>query len=163
MFSCEFCEISKNTFFTEHLRTAASASAYYVLILPRIVKKQSKVQLLVCSNVYDEVIDFEPSEFIKDANFLISLEIETFQKQPFTDVLQNSCSSKSTICTGNTCGFIKERLQHRKLCLNIAKFLRTAFFYRTLQVAGSDVFSSNKKIIQKKIYTGYIKIICIQD
>ena len=24
MFSCEFCEISKNTFFTEHLRTMAS-------------------------------------------------------------------------------------------------------------------------------------------
>ena len=24
MFSCEFCEISKNTFFTEHLWTAAS-------------------------------------------------------------------------------------------------------------------------------------------
>ena len=24
VFSCEFCEISKNTFFTEHLRTAAS-------------------------------------------------------------------------------------------------------------------------------------------
>ena len=24
MFSCEFCEISKNTFFTEHLRTTAS-------------------------------------------------------------------------------------------------------------------------------------------
>ena len=24
MFSCEFCEISKNTFFTEHIRTIAS-------------------------------------------------------------------------------------------------------------------------------------------
>ena len=24
VFSCEFCEISKNTFFTEHLRTATS-------------------------------------------------------------------------------------------------------------------------------------------
>ena len=24
MFSCEFCEISKNTFFTEYLRTTAS-------------------------------------------------------------------------------------------------------------------------------------------
>ena len=24
MFSCEFCEISKNTFFTEHIRTTAS-------------------------------------------------------------------------------------------------------------------------------------------
>ena len=25
MFSCEFCKISKNTFFTEHLRMTASA------------------------------------------------------------------------------------------------------------------------------------------
>ena len=24
MFSCEFCEVSKNTFFTKHLRTTAS-------------------------------------------------------------------------------------------------------------------------------------------
>ena len=28
-FSCEFCEISKNTFFTEHLWTAASAHGYF--------------------------------------------------------------------------------------------------------------------------------------
>ena len=28
MFSCEFCEISKNTFFAEHLRTTASEHSY---------------------------------------------------------------------------------------------------------------------------------------
>ena len=28
MFSCEFSEISKNIFFTEHLRTAASAFSF---------------------------------------------------------------------------------------------------------------------------------------
>ena len=28
VFSCAFCEISKNTFFTEHLRTAASPFNY---------------------------------------------------------------------------------------------------------------------------------------
>ena len=28
MFSCEFCEISKNTFFTEHLRVTASGYFY---------------------------------------------------------------------------------------------------------------------------------------
>ena len=27
VFSCEFCEISKNTFFTEHLRTAATGNS----------------------------------------------------------------------------------------------------------------------------------------
>ena len=28
MFSCEFCEISKSTFFAEHLRTTASVQRY---------------------------------------------------------------------------------------------------------------------------------------
>ena len=45
------------------------------------------------------------------------------QKQPFADVLQNSCKA---------CNFIKKRFQHR-CCfpVNIAKFLRTAFFINT--------------------------------
>ena len=29
VFSCEFCQISKNTFFTEHLWTAASGFSYF--------------------------------------------------------------------------------------------------------------------------------------
>ena len=29
VFSCEFCEISKNTFFTEHLRMTASEKNYF--------------------------------------------------------------------------------------------------------------------------------------
>ena len=30
MFFCEYSEISKNTYFEEHLRTAASVSCYYL-------------------------------------------------------------------------------------------------------------------------------------
>ena len=30
LFSCEFCEISKNTSFTEHLRTTASVAKMYM-------------------------------------------------------------------------------------------------------------------------------------
>ena len=30
MFSCEFCEVSKNTFFTEHLRATASNHGGYI-------------------------------------------------------------------------------------------------------------------------------------
>ena len=36
-----------------------------------------------------------------------------------------------------SCNFIKKRLQHRFFPVNIAKFLSTAFFYRTLPVAAS--------------------------
>ena len=45
-----------------------------------------------------------------------------FRKQLFADALQNSC--------------IRKRLQHRCFSVNIAKFLRTAF-YRTSLVAAS--------------------------
>ena len=36
--------------------------------------------------------------------------------------------------------FIKKRLQHRRFPLNISKFLRTPFFYRTHLVAASVSF-----------------------
>ena len=32
MFSCEYCEIFKNTYFKEHLQTAASPETTYVLV-----------------------------------------------------------------------------------------------------------------------------------
>ena len=54
----------------------------------------------------------------------------TVQKQPLPDVLQK---------TLKVCNFIKKRFQHRCFPVYIAKFLRTAFFYRTPLVAVSDV------------------------
>ena len=38
VFSCEFCEISKNTFFTEHLRTTAPGYFFLGLKINRDVK-----------------------------------------------------------------------------------------------------------------------------
>ena len=54
----------------------------------------------------------------------------TVQKQPLADVLQKTLKA---------CNFIKKRFQHRCFPVYIAKFLRTAFFYRTPLVAVSDV------------------------
>ena len=39
MFFCEFCKISKNTFFTEHLRTTASATHPEAIVQGCTVKK----------------------------------------------------------------------------------------------------------------------------
>ena len=39
MFSCEFCEISKNIYFTEHLRTTASGFFEQIKICPVNIKK----------------------------------------------------------------------------------------------------------------------------
>ena len=49
VFSCEFCEISTNTFFTEHLRTTASTNA--ILIHVRIIDQKPK-SVYVSKNTY---------------------------------------------------------------------------------------------------------------
>ena len=41
MFPCDFCEIFKKTFFTEHLWTTAS-------VCSKIVKRQRRTKLLTC-------------------------------------------------------------------------------------------------------------------
>ena len=37
VFSCEYCEISKNAYFEEHLRTAVSPETTYVLVQLQIL------------------------------------------------------------------------------------------------------------------------------
>ena len=47
MFSCEFSEISKNTFFTEHLRTTASAFSFSEAATGGVIwKKKSFLKIL---------------------------------------------------------------------------------------------------------------------
>ena len=47
------------------------------------------------------------------------------------------------------CNFIKKELQHMYFPVNIAKFLRTAFFYRTALVTAS-VRKQNKMVTKWK-------------
>ena len=49
MFSCEFCEISKNTFFTEHLWGAASQ--YWTLILTYFHETKKLEKVIVIEGV----------------------------------------------------------------------------------------------------------------
>ena len=53
--SCEFCEISKNTFFTEHLRAAASKyDENYNSIVPllwKVCRRRSKLLWFKCTKV----------------------------------------------------------------------------------------------------------------
>ena len=56
MFSCEFCEIFKNTFFTEHLRATASEASLVFWLLIFFVFNFSEVhsgpsQAFICSKV----------------------------------------------------------------------------------------------------------------
>ena len=51
VFSCEFCEISKNTFFTEHLQTTASdeTTTWKKFILPKM-KSHVNMKFKFCNN-----------------------------------------------------------------------------------------------------------------
>ena len=46
VFSCEFCEISKSTFFTEHLRTTASSA--HIASLPSEVYNHASFFMWIC-------------------------------------------------------------------------------------------------------------------
>ena len=43
VFSCELCEISKNTFSTEHLRMTASVDSEKILLIQRRVEDPSNI------------------------------------------------------------------------------------------------------------------------
>ena len=49
VFSCEFCEISKNTFITEHLQ--ATASYYFILVLNKWVTSTVSCNLYCVANI----------------------------------------------------------------------------------------------------------------
>ena len=51
MFSCEFCEISKNGFFTEHLRATASAATRSSTCYRRLSLMQGGLQIPCVVNV----------------------------------------------------------------------------------------------------------------
>ena len=64
------------------------------------------------------------------------------------------CSTKvivgAKVKIGVACNFIKKRHQHRCFPLNVVKFLRTNFFYRTLLMAVSGCFTEDFPKIFKK-------------
>ena len=64
VFTCECCEISKNTFFTEHLRTTASgfdftilSADYYKECKVLLTYQQQQGRLCYKINIYDYIIE----------------------------------------------------------------------------------------------------------
>ena len=113
---------------------------------------------LLCGPV---ICDFAASILVRYGIIFLTIGLvnqqKTFsgQKQPFTDVLRNSCSYKFRNIFGKTpvleslfnklgslkaCYFIKKRFRHGGFPVNIVKFLRTAFFYTTSPVAAYAFF-----------------------
>ena len=95
VFSCEFCEISKNTIFTEQLRATASFS-----LESRRFNERSSHQRCSVKKV-----------------FLVILKL--YRETPVLESLFNKVAGLRACC------FIKKRLQHICLSVKFAKFLRT--------------------------------------
>ena len=58
MFSCDFCEIWQNTFFTEHLWTTASENGEYQKIRIDVLKQVLKRQLIIKEISLSEFVQF---------------------------------------------------------------------------------------------------------
>ena len=126
MFSCEFCDISKNTVFHRTPLEAASADyvrplKFFQLFFHFYWQLQSFMKTFVgyiFATFYEKVYESEINRPI----FLMfrgSLREVLYQ----CGVLQNS--AKFTL--------LKKRLWHRCILVNFAKYLRTAFFIEHLR------------------------------
>ena len=91
VFSCEFCDVSKNTFVTEHLWPTASAQ-----IDPDKIVNYFSVKS--CLRTVDQhytakfLVQFRLRQIKTTLHIVIFLRKDDYkQKQPFADVFQNRC------------------------------------------------------------------------
>ena len=97
VFSCEFCEISTNTFFTEHLWTTAFLIQPVTLfLLEMLINKKTRhfdsslnhQEHLFHRTCYHQLFSsYEYCKVFKNSYF-----IEHLQKQSLANILQNTCS-----------------------------------------------------------------------
>ena len=130
MFSCEFCEISENTFFIEHLWATASLLG---LKVTELLSKKSDIlhYLGPCQrNIMELFEEFSVGKKLHHRSR--SSRPEVFcEKKVFLDISQNS---QGKACARvffliklqvSVCNLLKKRLCYRCFSLNFSKFLRT--------------------------------------
>ena len=103
VFSCEFCKISKNTFFTEHLRTTASNTNNYHKVYQKTQKLKST---FYCKRHQENKLVNEVQGFVNIGsqafNSTIELGADDFyiQKQPMEMFWKISQISQENNCVG---------------------------------------------------------------
>ena len=120
MFSCEFCEISKSTFFTEHLRTTAS-SAHIASLPPEVYNHTSFFMwIYVLKNHPRRRVQFRKS-FTKKSKkrqgqsaFLEHLEVQILKIFPLVAMVAPSWVRYIYRSTQKISGYITVFLTHRE-------------------------------------------------
>ena len=156
MFFCEFCEISKNTSFTEHLQSTASycSSVYFVSNNMRFYYFTPEGWIIEHYILHDILVKYLVLHCRCFYCFFIQPQLECFSKvrnKQYKSSHQR-CSVKKSVLrifakfTRNTCArvsffnkveglrpatLIKEKLCYRCFLVNFAKFLRTPFMQIT--------------------------------
>ena len=145
MFSCEFYEISKNKFFTEHLWTAASGVSprEIIKVAPQVKKSKKNLQEVGSANIYPE------SFFVKfwDLNPVSMLQLSVYKKYAYNE---NICSVK---CFGKSAAKIIQNIQERvhisyicKIWPAAEKCCQSLFFYVYWKLSDKfvvEIFKSN--------------------
>ena len=85
VFSCEFCEISKNTFFTEHLRTTASATNGTVSHMAFVYHSKAAID-------YSMKLLFSDSPQVFFKSYGQEVHLATLQNNYFSCTAVNGCS-----------------------------------------------------------------------
>ena len=85
MFSCEFCKISKNTFFTEHLRWLLLSRSDMNVTSDELVASQREDKIFITAKHFQDEISFyeRKLEIIKAVKILIVEKKKNFLKSKF--------------------------------------------------------------------------------
>ena len=152
VFSCEFCKISKNTFFTEHLRTTASNPNNYHKVYQKTQKLKST---FYCKRHQENTLVNEVQGFVNIGsqafNSSIELSVDDFyiQKQPMEIFWKISQISQENNCLESlfnhvaglkACNFIEKRPQCRCSPVKFEKFLRTSILKNIPRATASVYF-----------------------
>ena len=94
-FSCEFSEISKNTFFTEHLRTTVSVCCFYHLN-KKIVENQNEVaNILNCQHLPPSSLQLLESNNIDPQSEKMSCPTLKSIRHPSITSVKDACKGSS--------------------------------------------------------------------
>ena len=89
MFSCEYCEVFKSTYFEEYLRTTASKCSFYFTWL------ETPFACFVPHVCHETNIDIKETEDVEVCDLkkqkLQCIFLEHTEAEPFPDALHKSC------------------------------------------------------------------------
>ena len=127
VFSCEFCKICKNTFFTEqHWTTASDYSSIHSSEEStgnQTVNYETRTKAYVLLKREVQVKEQVPEAGVCRLQIRCSLKFCKFHKK--ISVLESIFNKAAGL---KVCNSIKKRLQHSCLPVKLAKFLKTSFF-----------------------------------